>query len=67
MSKYKTRPIGEVFKYGKVKLQVVENNVCDECYFDEGNLFLEDEEDPGYCIAKYRDDRKNIIFKQVIE
>lgn len=65
MSREITRPIGEVFRYGKMKLQVVENKSCKGCFFDGNECWNIDNDDAGHCYAKYRDDRKNVIFKRI--
>lgn len=62
---YKTRPIGEIFEYCKLKLQVVENEHCADCYFcGQDNCFCNICK-TGYCGRSNRDDRKNVIFKRI--
>ena len=65
MSTYKTRPIGEIFKYGKIKLQVVENEHCADCYFCGRRYCICFREDTGYCGEYSREDQKNVIFKRI--
>lgn len=65
MSNYKTRPIGEIFEWRGVKLQVVENKSCKGCFFDGNECWNIDNVDAGLCYAKYRDDRKSVIFKRI--
>lgn len=67
MSREITRPIGEVFRCGKVKLKVVENKTCEGCFFDGKECYNIYDDNAGRCYSKYRDDRKNVIFKQIIE
>lgn len=67
MSTYKTRPVGEIFEYCKLKLQVVENETCEGCYFwgDEGCLNYRST--TGYCGRLLRNDNTNVIFKRINE
>lgn len=67
MSKYKTRPIGEIFKFCNLKLQVVENNSCDECYFMVDVGCINYLSNTGECGESMRNDRKNVIFKRIFE
>lgn len=60
-----TRPVGEVFRCCKVKLQVVENKTCKDCFFNGNKCQENADENVGHCYAKYRDDRKNVIFKRI--
>lgn len=65
MSKYKTRPIGEVFRYYKLKIQVVEGETCNECCFNSCGWCFGYIETTGYCRETDRDDQKNVIFKRI--
>ena len=60
------RKICEVFEYNNVKLQVNKNNdefSCRGCYFiDKGS-----ECDEQKCLRSEREDRKNVIFKEIKE
>lgn len=67
MSNYKTRPIGEVFRYGKLKLQVMENDHCINCYFCGISNCYNYIDDTGYCGESQREDNKNVIFKRIIK
>lgn len=68
MSTYETKPIGEIFEYGKLKLQVVENETCEGCFFEsEGALCLLLRDTTGYCGSEVREDRKSVIFKRIDE
>lgn len=65
MSNCKTRPIGEIFRYYDMKLQVVENLSCDGCYFSKYKGCYFSLNDTGYCSIYERDDRRSIIFKRI--
>ena len=67
MSKYKTRPIGEIFEYRGIKLQVVENDNCIGCYVYWNDDCLKYHREIGSCSGLFRDDQKNVIFKRIIE
>lgn len=67
MSIIKTRDIGEVFRYNKLILQVVENKTCEGCYFCDGCDCLYLRSVTGYCSMSNRIDRKSIIFKRIFE
>lgn len=67
MSTYKTRPIGEIFEHREVKLQVVEREECEGCYFWGEVDCMNYRNDTGYCGDSVRDDQKNVIFKRIIE
>ena len=67
MSKYKTRPIGEIFEYHKIKLQVVGSNECRNCYFYDISRCNSISKKTGYCGSSVRDDRINVIFKRIDE
>lgn len=67
MSTFKTRPVGEIFEYRKMKLQVVEGETCEGCYFSSEKYCYEHIYIAGSCSDYYRDDNKNIIFKQIDE
>ena len=67
----KDRPIGELFEFEGVKLQVKgtgHNSCCDGCYFDDPYHKCWDMSNPaqfGYCYWKGRRDHKNVIFVEV--
>lgn len=65
MSTFKTRPVGEIFEYCKLKLQVVEGETCEGCYFRLEELCVNNGHDTGNCGDIYRTDGKSIIFKQI--
>lgn len=65
MNNYKTRPIGEIFEYCKLELQVVESENCDGCFFWGDADCLNYRRDTGYCGDSMRNDDKNVIFKQI--
>lgn len=65
MSREMTRPIGEIFEYRKIKLQVVENNGCEGCYFEDKNCPINYPTKTGWCGDSTRDDRKSVIFKRI--
>lgn len=67
MIKYKTRPIGEVFKYNKLKLQVQEKLSCKGCYFENKSGCLYSVGITGCCSSKDRNDHKDVIFKQIFK
>ena len=67
MSIIKTRPIGEIFEYRAIKLQVVEKLSCDGRYFCTNNDCLFARIDTGYCGEYIREDQKNVIFKRITE
>lgn len=67
MSTYKTREIGETFEWRGVKLQVVENEHCADCYFCGDKGCLNYRSDTGYCGEYTRGDHKSIIFKRINE
>lgn len=65
MSKNDTRPVGEIFEYCKLKLQVVERISCKGCYFHDGSRCLYSIGITGYCDEKRRNDHKGVIFKRI--
>lgn len=65
MKKYKTRPIEEIFKYYEMKLQVVEGETCQGCYFNRRYRCGYIRNSAGLCSKYDRDDRKSVIFKQI--
>lgn len=67
MSNYKTRPIGEIFEWRGVKLQVVEHKTCQGCYFCDDAGCLNYRHVTGYCGEYLRDYHKSVIFKQIFE
>ena len=58
------RVIGEAFKYNGVTLITIENNSCEGCFFNDGNICTRETE-PIFCSAGYRNDNKNVIFKKM--
>ena len=65
------RPIGEIFDFEGVKLEVVEKDgrYCEGCYF-AGLVLCRIREimgNTGYCGSANREDRKMVIFKKVQE
>lgn len=67
MSKYITRPIGEIYEYNNVTLQVVERRGCEGCYFYHFANCMNKRRITGHCGHLLREDRKSVIFKQIIE
>ena len=67
MSKYKTRPIGEIFEYCRLKFQVVEHYTCKGCHFWRNGICINFSKKTGYCSRYIREDDKSVIFKQVTE
>lgn len=67
MIKYKTRPIGEIFEFSGEKLQVVENEPCNGCFFRGQRNCIFFQNDTGYCGKYIREDKKDVIFKQITE
>jgi hypothetical protein len=64
--------MGQIFEDNGVKLEVVEVKTffCDGCYYqsDECELLHGDPHSKkisGQCSKNHRDDRKNIIFKEI--
>lgn len=62
---YKTRPIGEIFEYCRLKLQVVENETCEGCFFWSNDGCLNSTNETGYCGQSMRDDKRIVIFKRI--
>ena len=60
------RKVGEVFKYNGVTLITIENNSCEGCFFNDGNICTRETE-LIFCSAGYRNDNKNVIFKEMEE
>ena len=60
------RAIGEVFDYNGVTLITIENNSCEGCFFNDGNICTRETE-LIFCSAGYRNDNKNVIFKKMEE
>lgn len=67
MSNYKTKAVGEVFRYGRVILQVVENETCKGCYFEVNRMCFCKKRYTGFCGCFRRNDNKNVIFKRIDE
>lgn len=65
MSIIKTRAIGEMFEWREVKLQVVECETCQDCYFCNDIDCLYYRGNTGYCGASNRTDNKSVIFKRI--
>ena len=69
----KERPIGEVFSFEGVTLDVVEDKTksCEGCFFDENydedyNCdVLSTARELGFCVGCDREDRTSVIFKLV--
>ena len=65
------RQIGEIFDYNGTKLEVVENedNHCEGCYFYRWIICRFDGiiDITGNCAPTYRNDKMNVIFKEVKE
>ena len=64
---YMERRIGEIFENEGVKLQCVENDGCDGCFFYNGSCLFEadmDNNGMGICSCRYRKDGKSVIFKK---
>lgn len=68
MRTYKTRPIGEIFKFYVLKLQVIEGETCEGCFF-KSNVppCLDCRYYTGYCSGWEREDNKRVIFKLIDE
>ena len=65
---YLSRPIGEVFEYNGVKLEVANpkrETFCKGCYFKETQCPKELRDIRGTCCALYRDDKTEVIFKPI--
>ena len=60
------RKVGEVFDYNGVTLITIENNSCEGCFFNDGNICTRETE-LIFCSAGYRNDNKNVIFKKMEE
>lgn len=63
------RKIGERFEYKGVTLEVAEapnGNICGDCYFLlKENMCFKSVDETGNCYERYRDDKKNVYFKEV--
>lgn len=62
----KTRPIGEIFDYEDIKLEVVKKFGCEGCYF-RGECKIEHIEITGPCMISERTDFESVIFEKVEE
>ena len=65
----KERKVGEVFKADGVKLKVVEENSCNECYCFQEILACVSPKirnKIGLCCASERNDLTSVIFKKVV-
>lgn len=58
------RKVGEVFKYNEVTLITIENNSCEGCFFNDGNICTR-EARLILCSPMFRKDNKNVIFKEM--
>ena len=69
MEDFITRPIGEKFDYEGDTLEVVEKGEarCAGCYFDNMIFcrFSEIVDITGLCSSSQREDKKEVIFKEV--
>ena len=63
---YMERRIGETFEHEGVKLQCVENESCDGCFFyNNGSCLFEDHRKYNYAgLCMGRKDGKSVIFKK---
>lgn len=60
------RAIGEVFDYNGVTLVTIENNGCKGCFFNNNTCAISSKKaEIGFCSAGYRNDNKNVIFKEM--
>lgn len=61
------RQIGEVFEYNGVKLEVIQNSACFECYFCKERIYCGVLKSTilGFCDAYNRIDSRTVIFKEV--
>lgn len=69
MEDFITRPIGEKFDYEGVTLEVVEEKGCKNCYFYDITFcrFEDTVAITGSCVSDNREDKKEVIFKEVEE
>ena len=70
MEDFITRPIGEKFYYDGDTLEVAEwkeENGCEGCYLSNCTCCRFDEiiDITGYCSSSERDEKKEVIFKNV--
>ena len=56
--------IGEVFEYNGVTLTTIENDSCEGCFFNDGNICTR-EARLILCSPMFRKDNKNVIFKEM--
>lgn len=61
----KTKPIGEIFEYCGIKLQVVENEDCNKCFFLGNKFCFNNHRRNGHCRSLLRKDNKSVIFKRI--
>lgn len=62
------RKIGETFDFGDVKLNVaIDDYGCRCCYFCKSDIFCSNDnfDITGQCSYYLRNDRTNVIFKEV--
>lgn len=63
-------PIGSIFAYRKVRLQVVEGIYCSRCYFFANkavDCFSESLNNVPPCTGMARGDGKTVFFKKVAD
>lgn len=62
----KTRKVGERFRYGKRTLEVVEGDAtCHGCFFENLPRCFGIFKNTGFCVAKKREDKKYVFFKEI--
>lgn len=63
-------PVGSIFAFRKVRLQVVEGRYCHDCYFlghKDVNCFAVSIHVVPPCSGFARSDGKNVVFKKVAD
>lgn len=60
-----TIPIGEIFEYCGIKLQVMENKSCKGCFFLGNKFCFNYPKVNGQCRSLLRKDNKSVIFKRI--
>ena len=68
MKKYEYK-IGEEFQLGLKRLRVEEGSACEDCFFSNRcvNYALDAIDIAGGCLPTEREDKTNVIFKEVGE